>query len=402
MVADPSLLPEHRRVLARTVEIAEAEGWRTSLLHHVVGDLRAVLTGLDEGQPVLMSRLHAVTGRTMGSRLTRAAQVLDDLNLIVVDTASTMRAWVDRRCADLPAEFRADVRAWLLVLTEGGPRARPRSPGTVYTYLGRVQPHLVAWSSTHTHLREVTRDDVLAALDQLSGHRRVGTFVALRSLFGFAQRRRLIFQNPTSRLHVGRSPQRSLMPLTDAEIAAVQRVAVTPAQRLVVALAAVHAARATAIRQLTLDDIDLAGRRIRLAGHVQPLSPFVHQVLLGWLQHRQRTWPDTRNRHVLLSQAAATGLAPVSNYHLKYHLLQHGVQLELIRGDRLLQEALACNADPLHLAAAFNLSSETAITYSGVARRLLNDAAEAASVAGSARTSPSLETAADDTGTGPR
>jgi hypothetical protein len=41
---------------------------------------------------------------------------------------------------------------------------------------------------------------------------------------------------------------------------------VTPAQRLVVALAAVHAARAVAIRELALDDLNLAGRRIRLGG----------------------------------------------------------------------------------------------------------------------------------------
>jgi site-specific recombinase XerD len=250
-----------------------------------------------------------------------------------------------------------------------------------------VRPHLASWSATRTHLREVTPEDVRAALDQLSGHRRVGTFVALRSLFGFAKRQRLVFRDPTQQMRVGRAPRRSLVPLTDAEIAAIQDVVVTPAQRLVVALAAVHAARAAAIRHLTLDDLDLDGRRIRLAGHTQPLSPFVHQMLLSWLQHRHRTWPRTRNRHVLLSATTARNLAPVSDYFVQYHLLQRGVQLEQIRGDRFLQEALACGADPLHLALAFNISAPTAIVYCDIARSLLDSAAEAAPATASDATS---------------
>jgi len=48
-----------------------------------------------------------------------------------------------------------------------------------------------------------------------------------------------------------------------------------------------------------------------------------------------------------------------------------GVQLELIRGDRVLHEALAVGADSLHLAAVFNLSSATAIAYAEIARSLL-------------------------------
>ncbi|MFF4763160.1 hypothetical protein [Streptomyces sp. NPDC001292] len=71
--------------------------------------------------------------------------------------------------------------------------------------------------------------------------------------------------------------------MTDAEVLAVQRIAVTPAQRLVIALAAVHAARATAIRRLTLDDLDLSNRRITLAGHAQRLGELPHQTLLAWL-----------------------------------------------------------------------------------------------------------------------
>ena len=55
--------------------------------------------------------------------------------------------------------------------------------------------------------------------------------------------------------------------MTDAEIQAVEQALTRPAQRLIVAQAAVHAARWAAIRDLTLDDVDLPNRRITIAGH---------------------------------------------------------------------------------------------------------------------------------------
>ena len=50
---------------------------------------------------------------------------------------------------------------------------------------------------------------------------------------------------------------------------------------------------------------------------------------------------------------------PSSPVALSWHLLR-GVQLEQIRGDRVLKEALAAGADPLHLTAVFHLSLATA------------------------------------------
>ncbi|WP_181647257.1 hypothetical protein [Streptomyces sp. WAC00263] len=137
--------------------------------------------------------------------------------------------------------------------------------------------------------------------------------------------------------------------MTDAEVLAVQRIAATPAQRLIVALAAVHAARATAIRHLTLDDLDPPNRRITIARHTQRLGELPHQTLLAWLAQRRTAWPKTPNRHVLINAKTALGTGPVSPEYLKRHLLHQGVHLERIRGDRVLHEALTVGADPLHL-----------------------------------------------------
>ncbi|MDQ4117603.1 MAG: hypothetical protein M3235_11660, partial [Actinomycetota bacterium] len=361
-----------RAAIGRAFQIAETHDWSALSLERVLAGLQLVFDGRPDEQPIQISELRAVLGATRGVRLARVAQVLDEVGLLVDDIVPTMRSWIDSRCDALPAGFQAEVRAWLLALLDGDARARPRSASTLYGYFGRVRPHLVTWSLTRSQLREVTEDDVSAVLDQLRGHRLAGTFVALRSLFGFAKRHRLIFADPTRRLHVGRvAPTRALLPMSDTQITAVTHTAVNPAQRLVVALVAVHAARAGAIRKLTLDDVDLAGRRITVAGHPQRLSELVHAALLDWLQHRRQTWPHTPNRHVLVSAVTATGSAPVSDYYLSWHLLLRGVQLEQIRGDRILHEALAVRADPLHLTTVFHLSSSTAIAYADIARALL-------------------------------
>lgn len=295
-----------------------------------------------------------------------ATAVLEEHEALDEDTMPSIRAWIDRKSAELPAAFRVEVHAWLLELHAGGERSQPRSRSTLYAYFGRVQPHLTAWSRTYDHLREVTEQDVIDVLDSLRGHQRAGTFTSLRSLFAFAHRQRLVFTDPTRRLHVGRAPKRSALPMTGEEIAAV-----TPVQRLVVVLVAVYAARAAALRQLTVDDVDLSRRRIRIGGAVQPMPDLVHQLLREWLAERQRLWPHTANRHVLISHASAPGTEPVSDYYLSWHLAMQDVPLERLRADRVLHEAVAVDADPLHLAQAFTLSAQTAIDYSEIARDLL-------------------------------
>ena len=100
--------------------------------------------------------------------------------------------------------------------------------------------------------------------------------------------------------------------MTAEQIRAAGQAAVTPGQSLAIALAAVHAACPKAIRELTLDDIDLPSRRITIAGHRQRLGELTRNALLAWLGYRRATWPDTASRPVLLSRISALGTGPVS------------------------------------------------------------------------------------------
>ena len=138
--------------------------------------------------------------------------------------------------------------------------------------MNRVLPALAAWSGRYHHLREVTRDDVLAVLATVHGVQRSNTIVALRSLFAFCKRNGTVFRNPTGRIKVGEHGYNVIQPLRPVEVGDAVAAATTPAARLVLALAAIHAARSGAIRALRLDDVDLGNRRLVIAGRIRPLD----------------------------------------------------------------------------------------------------------------------------------
>jgi integrase len=336
----------------------------------VLDGLTVVLDGRPAGQRVALTEVRTRTPRHASSP--RVAEVLADLGLLDDGTTPAIRQWIHRRASELPAGFAEPVRAWLGVLLDGDARTRPRSQPTLYVFFGAVRPFLQRWSAQRGHLREVTAGDVDAALEPLRGHQRRNAITALRSLFRFAKKRGLVFANPTTHLATTRIDPGLLLPMTDAEIRAVQRVAVNPAQRLIVALAAVHAARIAAIRHLLLDDLDLPNRRITIAGHTQRLGELTDRALRAWLQQRRTAWPHTPNRHVLVSEKTALGVAPISKGYFHYHLRRHDVDLDRIRKDRILPEALTVGPDPLHLALVFNLSHTTASRYATIAQHLLD------------------------------
>jgi integrase len=135
---------------------------------------------------------------------------------------------------------------------------RPRHPW-------RVHPLLLEWASHHDHLREITAD-ITAATTPLTGSRRRQTLTTLRSLFGHCKKTGTIFRDPTRGIRDAPRPLNLLQPLQPAEIDHTA-AAVTPAARLALALAAVHAARPKTIRELHLGDI---GPRQPAAGHRRP------------------------------------------------------------------------------------------------------------------------------------
>jgi hypothetical protein len=72
-----------------------------------------------------------------------------------------------------------------------------------------------------------------------------------------------------------------------------------------------------------------------------------------------------------ISRISALGTGPVTPDYPGKHQLR-GISLEHIRRDRILQEALAARADPLHLALIFNIDHTNAMAYASAARNLLS------------------------------
>jgi len=167
-----------------------------------------------------------------------------------------------------------------------------------------------------------------------------------------------------------------ILPLGPGQIHAATQAAATPAARLALALAAVHAARPETIRTLALGDLDLGNRRITIAGQSRPLDDLTRRLILTWLDCRRARWPHTASPYLIINNQTAMSTRPVSENWLTTAFRGLDATLERLRVDRQLDEALTCGPDPLHLAAVFGLDDTTAIRYATAARQLLDTAAE--------------------------
>ena len=354
----------------------EARGWRRGLRFAVRRALIIVLSRHQPGGTVRYSEIIPLQ-QALGLRAGRTAEVLQEMGVLDDDRRPSFEDWLERKLDGLAPGIRAGTEAWLRTMRNGGPRSRPRAISSAWNHMLCIRPVLLEWSSQYGHLREVTRDDVQAALGELHGSRRSNVLVALRSLFAFCKKQKTIFRSPVQGIRVGERTWGIIQPLSQAEAGQAAEAAATPDARLLLVLAAMHAARVKAIREICLDDVDLGNRRIVIGGRARPPGDLTRQVLLEWLAHRGDRWPSTASPQLPASQHSANGTGPVSrSYFATTALRGKAATLERPRVDRQLQEALACGPGPLHLAAMSGLDPKTAIRYAENARQLLITAAE--------------------------
>jgi hypothetical protein len=356
-------------------ELAGTRGWNPRIITETGRALAVVLADHIPGDMIAWSALSPAL-RARDLSITRAAEILELAGLLHDDRIPSFTALTQARLAQLPPLIAADVGNWLRTRTEGGPRSRPRHTDTVRMNFNRVRPLLLDWAGHRGHLREITAADIITATAALPASRRRQTLTALRSLFGHCKKAGTIFADPTRGIRDGPRPLNLLQPLQPADISQATTAAVTPAARLAVALAAVHAARPRTIRELHLADADLGNRRLTITGTTRPLDDLTRHLLLTWLDHRRQRWPGTANPHLIINQQTAMTTRPVSENWLTGSCRGLTATLERLRADRQLEEALTSGADPLHLAAVFGIDDTTAIKYATIARQLLDTAAE--------------------------
>ena len=246
-------------------ELAATRGWNPRIVTETGRALAVVLADHIPGDLIAWSALSPAL-RSRDLSVTRTGENLALAGLRHDDRVPTATPLIQARLALLPAPMATDVGHWLHTRIQGGPRSHPRNEHTVRMNLNRVHPLLLEWAGNYAHLREVTAADVITATGPLAANPPASkTLTAVRSLFSHARTAGAIFRDPARGIRDGQRPLILLQPLQPAEIDQATAAAITPAARLALALAAVHAARPKAIRELCLDDVDIGNRRLAIA-----------------------------------------------------------------------------------------------------------------------------------------
>jgi hypothetical protein len=352
--------------------LGEGHGWNAKLAAELDRALVILLSGHGDGERLRYSELVGVLHR-YGVSINRVAEVLAEMGLLVDDRIPAFDTWLEGKLAELAPAIAGEVRDWARVLRHGGPRNQPQHCSPLRA---RRPPRARRVARRYDHLREVTAGDVNAVAETLLGHPRRRTLGALRSLTRHCKKNGTIFADPAARVRVGHRDEPVILPLDSKEIDDATQAATTPAARIALALAAVHAARPEAIRSLRLDDIDLGNRRLTIGLVTRPLDELTHRLMVDWLQYRRRRWPNTANPHLIINKQTASTTRAISDNALTAPFRRRAATLEALRVDRQLDEALTHGPDPLHLAVVFGLDDTTAIRYCAAARQLLQVPAE--------------------------
>ncbi|WP_051712831.1 hypothetical protein [Actinoalloteichus caeruleus] len=257
----------------------------------------------------------------------------------------------------------ADLRLWFEVMRHGHtspPRSRPRTPKNIQAALRRAMPALHTWATAgHQHLREITRDDVLAILPG-SGTPRHTMLSGLRSIFRLLKAHKRVFVNPTARIPVGR-PSGNLPLPTPVDRIREALASDDPASASIAALVAFHALSPGQLRDLQL--IDIHDGRLHLSDRTIPLAQPVRERLRAYLDYRTARWPATANTHLFIHYRSANHLGPVQIEWLTHRL---GLSAQALREDRILHEVHATGGDIRRLCDLFGLSVSGAERYTAV------------------------------------
>lgn len=354
---------------ALALQVAAAKGWGRSTKSQARAGVRLLLGMQDTPGAVIGLSECAVLPR-LTVRIRPVVDVLNAAGMLHDDRTASIQRWFTPLIASLPQPMATELTTWFDVMLHGSattPRRRPRSPTTIRLYSNWLLPALRAWADAgHASLREITRDDVLAALPP-SGLPRSTTGQALRSLFNILKARRVVFTNPTAGIPTWAPSSVPPLPIDLAPL----RVALdspNPARALLAALTAFHALTSGQLRALQLTD--LHDRRLHLSrdrARQVPLADPVRHRLTAYLDHRAARWPHSPNPHLFIHFRTAARTEAVGARWIRCTLDLPG-SASAVRQDRILHEAIATGGDTRRLCDLFGLSIHAASRYSAIVR----------------------------------
>ena len=249
---------------------------------------------------------------------------------------------VQQRIQALPETIAGELRQWVKVARGEGRRAHRELPfSTIRSYLNCFYPVLTAWSKRITSLREITRDDIHAALDERPPVTARNLLPALRSLFRALKQERIIFRDPTRAVTLP-AMRRLPVPIPADQLRGLIDRAESPMAKLIVALIAIHGLGKKETTRLLLDDLNLSTGHLlvrRSTGrHTVYLDQLTHTLAISWLRERHRRWPLTASRHLLVTgqTAAADADPPIALTVLDAIFQKLGLNPSTLRQDRIL------------------------------------------------------------------
>lgn len=332
--------------------------------------LRILLAWLGADTPVHEADIRALSSRP-GTAIRRVLQFLDDRGMIIPDPArqgTAVERTINHHIDALPDVIGGEVRQWVKVIRGQGHRAHQELPfSSVRSYLNCFHPVLAEWSRHVTSLREITRDDVQAALGQHPGARAHNLLPALRSLFRALKQEKIIFRDPTSGITM-RTMHRLPAPIPTDQLRGLIDRAGTPFAKVTVAMIAIHALGKKETTLLLLENLDLPRGQLAVrrptGTHTVYLDGLSRTLMTGWLRERHRCWPLTRNPHLLITRHTAVDTAgpPIAHTVLDAIFGELGLTPSQVRQDRILDEARH-TADPVHLMRVFGLTAHPAMKY---------------------------------------
>ncbi|MGH2835631.1 MAG: integrase [Solirubrobacteraceae bacterium] len=311
------------------------------------------------------------SGRSPGdaARLLEAFLVAEGLVLASDEQGRLAHRRRQRRIERCPLLLRPAAERYLTWLLAGRDRARRIGERPVKDHT--LEQRLAVLADLATRLDEhgisdwatCSRAEIEAFL--ANGRDRGFRLAALRDFFHFARQHRICLTDPTAGLT--HRPARGFRgrTLTRSDQARLLRrwtaADCHPHQALVGLLALLHAASASELRALTVNNLNTTKRTIMLGRrqHPVPLDPLSFAALERCLDHR--TQLGTENPHVIVTRGTRAHRAPASQPYLSHVLDPADVTPSRLRQTRLAE--LTHRFDPRLVAAAFGMTPEGALHY---------------------------------------
>jgi hypothetical protein len=316
--------------------------------------LRILVAWLGADAPFHEADVRALASPRAGVQTRRVLTFLAARDMLIPDPgrqSEPRQHAVHRLLESLPGRIGRETAVWVSVVRgQGRVEHPPLTYKTIRNYLAYLLPVLTGWASRYVSLREVTRADILDAVDARHGPVIQHRVVALRSLFRALRQERVIFRDPTRGISLPASA-RLPQPLPADHVAGLLDRADGPAARLAVALVAIHAVTEADLARFQTADLDLASGTLAIRRGHRRRTVYLDEVTAAlasqWLRHRHQRWPASRNPHLMVSQQTAADTGPVGTNTLWNMFQPLGVRPDRLRQDRILDEARH-TADPVH------------------------------------------------------